>query len=67
MFNIIRDTYKLYFRKLPLWALFILPLVLYSVADDYLRVYFADCRFYIYLAVVLSPVVYAAVELAVYK
>lgn len=67
MFNIIQDTYKLYFRKLPVWALFVLPLVLYSVADDYLRVYFADCRFYIYLSVVLSPVVYAAVELAVYK
>lgn len=67
MFNIIQDTYKLYFRKLPVLALFVLPLVLYSVADDYLRVYLADCRFYIYLSAVLSPLVYAAVELAVYK
>lgn len=67
MFHVIQDAYKLYLKKLPVWFLFVLPLVVYSTADDYLRVYFADSQFYIYLSVVLSPVVYAAVQLAIYK
>lgn len=67
MFNVIQDTYKLYLKKLPVWSLFVLPLIVYSVADDYLRVYFAGNRFYMYLSAVLSPVVYAAIQLAIYK
>lgn len=67
MFHVIQDTYKLYLKKLPVWILFVLPMIVYSAADDYLRDYFAGSRFYFYLSVVLSPVVYAAVQLAIYK
>lgn len=67
MLSIIKDTYKLFLRKLPVWILFILPLIIYSVGDDYLRANFAECRSYFYLSLCLSPLVYCAVEIAIYK
>lgn len=67
MLNIIKDTYKLFFQKFPIWVLFVLPLMVYSFGDDYLRGSYADCRSYLYLSLCLSPLVFTVVEVAIYK
>lgn len=67
MLTVIKDTYKLFLRKLPIWILFILPLIVYSLGDDCLRARYAGNRAYLYLSLCLSPLVYSAVEIAIYK
>ena len=34
MFAIIKDSYVLFFKKLPLWIAFILPMAIFSYIDD---------------------------------
>ena len=37
MLSVIKDSYILFFKKLPLWVAVLLPLVAFSYADEYIR------------------------------
>lgn len=67
MFNLIKDTYKLYLKKMPLWILFVLPLIAYSLTDDVLREKYAGCSCYLYCSMFLGPLVFSSAELFIYR
>lgn len=70
MLQIIKDSYHLYFKKFHIWLLFILPLIIYSFLDDYLLAKAAENEkfsFYMTLSLILSPLVYTAIEMFIYR
>lgn len=70
MLNLIKNTYELYFKKLPLLALFVIPLILYSAADSYLKELsytFVEYQIFVTVSLFLSPFIFTATEIALYK
>lgn len=70
MLNIIKESYVLYFKKLPLLALFVMPLILYSAADFYLQrlsYTFTEYQIFVTISLFLSPFIFTATQIALYK
>lgn len=67
MLNLIMDSYKSFFKKMPTMLLFILPLLAYSFIEVYCEGKFAQSQIFIFLAVVLTALVNVLTEIALYK
>ena len=63
MLNVIKDSYILFFKKLPLWVALLLPLVAFSYADEYVRATHVNSWFMRLGGVVVVTIV----ELLVFK
>lgn len=67
MLNLIMDSYKSFFKKMPTMLLFILPLLAYSFLELYCEGKFAQSQIFIFVAVVLTALVNVLTEIALYK
>lgn len=68
MLKIVKDTYHMYFKKMHIWFLFILPMILYSFLDEFLLKNSSESfAFYATLSLFLSPLVFAIVEMSIYR
>lgn len=63
MFAIIKDSYVLFFKKLPLWIAFILPMAIFSYIDDL----FWAGKGENWSLKILGLMIFAATELAIYR
>ena len=63
MLGLIKDSYLLFFKKLPLWVLIVLPMTVFSFVDEYLQSRFGESVFMRLLGIVLLTLT----ELFIYK
>lgn len=70
MLRLIRDSYKLFFKNLPLIVLFALPLLVLSALDIYFGSYTPVNRgivYFAYAALLLIPLVSAGTDISIYR
>lgn len=63
MISMIKDSYMLFFKKLPLWIAILLPLVIFSYTDEYIRATYG----YSWAMRLGGVAVVALIELLVFK
>lgn len=70
MLRLIKDSYKLFFKNLPLIILFALPLLVLSILDIYFGGYTPINRgivYFSYAALLLIPLVSAGTDICIYR
>ncbi len=67
MLNLIIDSYKSFFKKLPVMLLFIIPLLVYCYAELYMEGRFAHSMAFVYVSVVLTALFNVLTEISLYK